>query len=923
MRAFVKLREFSADHKALARRLNQLEAKYDKQFAGVFDAIREMMNPPEGKKRPIGFVHGEGVMTLRRGKKKTASVPVVPFGDCPAKTFLADDGQSRQGRSVLEHCQIVGEVAKEIINRFPLDLSARLFPAGAPMTAACHDIGKVSPYFVEKIRRNCDVKDTILPDQSGLNIQLESSWGGHAGVSQVAAKAMDAPEYIPEILGQHHGFSPSVGGTRATDENYGGALWQNERMALVEELKKWLKTDWPQVESLPQARLLAGLTSVADWIGSGEFFENPAQPWQENIGRALDNAGFIPPKYHHNLSFRQVFGFDPCPTQQQLIQQVVSPGVYVLEAPMGLGKTEAALYAAYHMLQTGQTSGIYFALPTQLTSNKIYERFNKFLAGILTPTCAHRSLLLHSNAWMLEETELGEEGRPGGAWFNSAKRGLLAPFAVGTIDQALMAAMNVKHGFVRAFGLAGKVVILDEVHTYDAYTGTLLDALVALLRELHCTVIILSATLNRDRRRQMLDCDLNSDDYPLITAVPRQQEVAEIHVPMAAHQAVTISIVESDKRAIDEALDRALQGQQVLWIENTVFEAQQRYLDLAARASELGIASGLLHSRYTAEDRQRIEDHWVSLYGKPGWPQRQQQGRILVGTQVLEQSLDIDADFLVSRFAPTDMLLQRMGRLWRHAATPRCATADCETWLLAPELEQAVPAPQHAFGNTAFVYSPYVLCRALEVWQQRRSISLPGDIRALIEQTYAQRSEVDHMAKWLHELDNGTRWRTGRKALHQLARVTLAESGNTLPESKAQTRYSEADSHEVLLLRGLATLPEEKATRLTLLNDEQVMLPWERYRLDKREWRRLSVKLMRQIVPVRVQDAPAKLPIDTLKKFGFHHCFYLGHPEQDEAILRVAMVDETGALQGVQGATVHEKYGLDYRGDLGYRVIKD
>lgn len=95
---------------------------------------------------------------------------------------------------------------------------------------------------------------------------------------------------------------------------------------------------------------------------------------------------------------------------------------------------------------------------------------------------------------------MGEEGQPGRSWFNHAKRGLLAPFAVGTLDQALMAAMNVKHGFVRAFGLAGKVVILDEIHTYDAYTGTLLDALVELLRELHCTVIILSATLNKDRR---------------------------------------------------------------------------------------------------------------------------------------------------------------------------------------------------------------------------------------------------------------------------------------------------------------------------------------------------------------------------------------------------------------------------------------
>src|SRR5690606_23012227 len=137
-----------------------------------------------------------------------------------------------------------------------------------------------------------------------------------------------------------------------------------------------------------QARLLAGLTSVADWIGSGEFFEKPDDPWQENIGKALDNAGFVPATYNQGLSFEQVFGFSPKDAQSLLIAQVRAPGVYVLEAPMGMGKTEAALYAAYQLLSTNQASGIYFALPTQLTSNKIYERFEQFLEKILAPDCS-------------------------------------------------------------------------------------------------------------------------------------------------------------------------------------------------------------------------------------------------------------------------------------------------------------------------------------------------------------------------------------------------------------------------------------------------------------------------------------------------------------------------------------------------------
>ena len=856
-----------------------------------------------------------------------ASVPSVPYTECPAKTFKAKDGATLKGRTVFNHCQIVGEVAREMIQRLPPTIAQSLFSAGAPFVAANHDIGKVSPTFYNKIMRVCGGK--LIPE---FNPDIEREWGGHAGVSQLTASASGAPKYVPEILGQHHGFSPPVAGKRANDDVFGGPPWQSERIKLIQALEKHFGESWPQVESVPQARLLAGLTSVADWIGSGRFFEDPGEPWQGNIDKALDDAGFVAPAYTTGLRFEQIFGFSPRDAQSKLIEQVTSPGIYVLEAPMGLGKTEAALYAAYKVLSSRQASGIYFALPTQLTSNKIFERFNRFLqgdekkglSGILADDCPHRSLLLHGKAWLID-TDWGEEGRPGGAWFNSSKRGLLAPFAVGTIDQALMAAMNVKHGFVRAFGLAGKVVILDEVHTYDAYTGTLLDALVELLRSLRCTVIILSATLNQERRQRLLGRKVSATDYPLITACPTHANVREVSVSAIPPRSVAIHLQDDEKLSVEQALLRAEQGQQVVWIENTVQEAQQRYLDIAARASELGVACGLLHSRFTANDRREIEDKWIDLFGKAGWPQRGDQGRILVGTQVLEQSLDIDADFMISRFAPTDMLLQRLGRLWRHEDTPRCKSATPEAWLLAPKLETAIESPEKYFGHSAYVYSPYVLCRSLEIWQPIQSVSIPDDIRNLIEKTYANRKEQGAMSRWLSDLDNGTRWRTGRNAMHQLARVTLADAGNTLPESKAQTRYSEADNFEVLLLRTLVRNRQGDTATLTLLSGEQVQLPLKRHCLSKSEWRILSATLMRQVVAVKVQDAPLPLPVDTLKSYGLHHCFYLGNPDwpQDESVLRVAVVDPTGRLQGVQQAEVHSRYRLEYRSDLGYRVIKN
>lgn len=863
---------------------------------------------------------------LRPSTTKKRGIQSVPHADCPAKTQMGVGGQILPGLSVVDHCHIVGEVAGALIHQYPSSIREALFPDQAALVAACHDIGKVSPSFYEKIRRACTAGIEHLPVFPDTR-HLEKAWGGHAGVSQVAAAAMKAPRWVPDILGQHHGFSPSVAGKRATDEVFGGPLWQKQRCVLVEELKQRLGMDWPYIESPEQARLVAGLTSVADWIGSGPRFQKIKTDWLKQIPLALKEAGFVPPAYQSNRSFKDVFGFTPWPIQENFVDAVSGPGVYVLEAPMGLGKTEAALYAAYGMLQSKKAVGVYFALPTQLTSNRIHQRFNAFLDHVLAPDCAHRALLLHGKAW-LQETEMGEEGQPGGAWFHQAKRGLLAPFAVGTIDQALMAVMNVKHGFVRAFGLAGKVVILDEVHTYDAYTSTLLNALVELLRSLHCTVIILSATLNQERRRELLGISLAGTAYPLITAVAQDEPVQEVASQPPANVEVSVVLLDSDHSALQEALRRASEGQQVLWIENTVQEAQERYLDLAARASDLGICCGLLHSRYTVSDRQAIEDEWVDRFGKKGWATRGRQGSILVGTQVLEQSLDIDADFLVSRFAPTDMLLQRLGRLWRHQDTPRPATAVQEVWLLAPDLDTAIVNPVQGFGATAFVYAPYLLCRSLEVWQSVNCIDLPGDIRDLIEQTYASRDEQAHMARWQYELDHGSRGRhrrIGRLGLQQLARVGLAQDGKTLPESKAQTRYSDSDTHEVLVLRRLSYLADAKVTQLTLLNGQALKLPIRRNQLTRTQWKAMAARLMQEVVAVNVSHAPVAPSREHLEKLGFHHCFYLGDRDwpEDECLLRLAFVDdETSAISGLHGATASDAYQLEYRHDLGYRAVK-
>ncbi len=842
----------------------------------------------------------------KKQNPQKSDIPVIPLKDCLAKTIHLGSG-NRPGVSVETHCCIVGYVAREILNRLPEWLRGTLFPKGSELIAAAHDVGKVSPTFQEKIY--FDIGENL----GIVNPKLDKEIGGHSTISQATVSKFS--KYIPEILGRHHGYTPqNINSPDA--EIYGGIAWQKQRMELLEALKKYLNVDWPNISSALYSDILTGLTTVADWIGSGSLFDGVEQEsWKNYISESLDLAGFVVPKIRKGLIFENIFNnYHPRGVQAIFVELIKSQGVYVLEAPMGLGKTEAALYAAYKALEEGRATGIYFALPTQLTSDKIYDRMNQFLEKILDETDINRrSLLLHGSAW-LRDTEFGEDGAPGHSWFNSSKRGLLAPFAVGTIDQALMAVMNVKHGFVRTFGLAGKVVILDEVHSYDSYTGTIIKELVSALRELHCTVIILSATLTDKQRRSMIGISSNDakiektfSAYPLISVYPKEGQSQELATETLKDYKVKVRIVSNDSDAIEEVLRRAERREQVLWIENTVKEAQERYLSLGARTKEIGVDCGLLHSRFIKIDRQKNEDRWVDLFGKIGHNYRQGKGRILIGTQVLEQSLDIDADFLVTRLCPTDMLFQRLGRLWRHCENDdiRSAEAKRETWILSPVLNDAIN-DEKSFGKSAKVYAPYILCRTLGVWQDILMVSLPSEIRVLLEATYKERGEKGNLARYKQDMEKR------RDSLQRLALNSVSRGGKTLPESKASTRYSETESVDVLLIKKQSYVKD--GILLWFLDGSELLLPKF---IDAAKRRQIAAELLKNIVLVPEYLAPKAMTkqIEWLSDY-----IYLG--DDEESPFRVAIVQDNDELQGVGHSIVSDKYNLNYDCCLGYKANK-
>jgi CRISPR-associated endonuclease/helicase Cas3 len=846
----------------------------------------------------------------------------LPADQCFAKTRQAESEQREAGISVSEHGRIVGIVTKELTELYPQFLRDAFSFHTTPLLGASHDIGKVCPPFQEKLRRRLpNYQPNSVPGLENPIIAspaIEKQWGWHATVSAVTLKEILQENTCANIVGRHHGYlHPAVNTKDVNEQVFGGRVWQERRKEIIDDWRRTFGDNWPVGLQGVKADAVAGLITVADWIGSGQLFDKPVDA-TALAARALREAGFLSPKFVRNLRFADIFGFSPNAMQEAFAEMCQKPGLYLLEAPMGLGKTEAALYAAYHIMANGLGTGLYFALPTQMTSNKIHERVNAYLQKILQSQSGHHhAWLLHAQS-SLENMEIGQEGEPGHSWFNSTKRAILAPFGVGTLDQALLSALpNVKHCFVRTFGLLGKVVVMDEIHSYDAYTTKLILDFLKNLRELHCTVIILSATLTAEKRRELLGlgpCDAVSMNYPLISA--KVSSVAQYPVEakpceppleekiLEAGEEKSVRLIKTPARddVLRMALDLAAQGQQVLWIENTVQEAQDVFKKLRSAAGD--IPCGLLHSRFIQVDRVKLEEKWTAIYGKEGQEARSQSGHILVGTQVLEQSLDIDADCLITALCPMDMLLQRMGRLWRHAHLKRPPNAVRQSWVLLPELSTG-KLVNKCFGKSGNVYAPYILARTLECVNGLDKVDLPTDIRPLLERVYERRHEKDGvLEQWQRD------WQEQTAKLNRLARWATMDGGTVISDDKLGTRYSDQPCLTVLLVEKFSK--DKNGLYIKTTNGEQLVLP---RKIDHRQRRRLAATLMRHTVSVPENLAPSgKLPcyiVECLRDYVF-----LGY--DDNIIFQVACREQSGKLLSPDKGEVRPGHQVSYSPSLGY-----
>ncbi|MFJ2894343.1 type I-E CRISPR-associated protein Cse1/CasA [Streptomyces sp. NPDC087218] len=602
------------------------------------------------------------------------------------------------------------------------------------------------------------------------------------------------------------GLHPQLLRTQGDSE----AVWRSVQYELLDacarragvegQLAQWQAVRLPQ----PVQVVLTALVIVSDWIASSsELFPYAPSSWSSLDGKdgevrrldaawaGLDLPGPWRPEEPEGSAeelFRERFelpdGARIRPVQEEAVRMARSmptAGLLIIEAPMGEGKTEAAFAAAEILAARTGAGGCLVALPTRATGDAMFPRLLSWLKRL--PADGPRSVVLaHAKAalnevWagMLKEgsrtiaaVELDSEDKlsdPGCAdlthpaglhahqWLRGRKKALLSSFAVGTIDQVLFAGLKSRHLALRHLAVAGKVVVIDEVHAYDAYMNTYLDRVLEWLAAYRVPVVMLSATLPASRRRELAAAyaggetvelaealHLPDDAYPLITAVAPGGVVRTARPEPASGRRTEVLVerLDDDLPALAERLESELRdGGCALVVRNTV----DRVLEAAEHLRERFGAQAVTvaHSRFLAADRARKDTELRERFGPGG--DRPAGPHIVVASQVVEQSLDIDFDLLVTDLAPVDLMLQRMGRLHRHPRTrpPLLVKAHC---LVTGVSDWSAEPPAPVDGSIAVYQGKHTLLRALAVLGPHfdgAPLVLPDHISPLVQAAYDDR----------------------------------------------------------------------------------------------------------------------------------------------------------------------------------------
>ncbi len=684
-------------------------------------------------------------MTLTIWAKSPArdhsSYPSTPHG-----------GKEITGYPLLPHLLDVAAVASRLQKSIPCPVELPCSEDWISALVGLHDLGKATPGFQRKLGLNIPNSAGAPDRHDASTVPLLMTQLKQIGVTQSIAHQLSM------AVGAHHGSLIS-----STDFQRAG-LWQfsSDWLIVHNELFDGLLagigvSDLPDLPDNPFTKSsflqwMMGLTTVADWIGSSdsicrwerlEQWAGNSKSWFASsiklADQSLTDVGITSESLTENYSGAKTVaialnGMKPRPLQDAIVEVIDSlgnePGLVVIEAPMGEGKTEGGLAFV------PSSRGLYMAMPTQATSNALFGRVSQFVnravSGSKTIVLAHGAGGPNEVTNRLREIGLGtnDSAISAGWWFRGSKRSLLCPFGIGTVDQSLIGVLNTKHQFVRMFGLTGRTVVFDELHAYDSYTGGLIERLINWLQCMGCTVVIMSATLPNARRDTILqawagEVPIPVANYPRVSwAVPGR--IDSISFPACRKQILDVRSISAD-RVVDAAVDMAQQGARVLMVVNKVARAQAIYQAIT------DVPCSLFHARFPMDQRLVIEQCVLKQFGPSG---NCRTGHVLVATQVAEQSLDIDMDVLITDIAPVDLILQRAGRIHRHdRKRPDKFRQPC---VLVAGLDQPVP-PNYL---TSYIYDQWTVLRSVAWLKNHNSLELPEDIDLAVQQVYGK-ADVD------------------------------------------------------------------------------------------------------------------------------------------------------------------------------------
>ena len=723
-----------------------------------------------------------------------------------------------------------------------------------------HDLGKLAYTFQNQ---RPDIV-SLIGGEPGADVgstgHVDPGWllwrevvAPHLGKANPEADPDDLQDLLAPlaraVLG-HHGRPPSEGRSPHLKDHFdqkalGAATAWADKMAELSGLsltelagldyrqfhKRFQRTSW----------ILAGLTVLCDWLGSdeGRFGYCPDQRpvdeywWDVALPRAEDvlEASGVKP-----LSISTPVGaglflrpqVSPTPLQEHVSTCSLGDGpqLLIIEDVTGSGKTEAALALAHRLMANGLAQGVYVALPTMATSNAMFQRLGGQYHKLFADQSAASIVLAHGGRHLSRHfleamsrgasAEAAVEAESAAAqcapWLaDNRKKALLAPVGVGTIDQALLGILPAKHQSLRLLGLCRNVLIVDEVHACDAYMHRLLRALLRFQAGLGGSAVLLSATLPLSVRQELVRAfaeglgrpadEVQSNDYPLLTCFGQSglEETGLSPWPMARRE-VEVELIDEEDQALAVLARAAQSGACACWVRNTVADAVEAYGWMTERLGPDRVS--LFHARFPMGRRLGIEDVCLTRFGRDSKPEGR-SGQVLVATQVVEQSLDLDFDVMVTDLAPMDLIIQRAGRLHRHQDRQRPGFEQPQLFVLSPGPDDD---PTATWYRSIFPKAAYVYPRHGRLWLTARQLAergrlvSPEDIRELINSVYREEA-VEQLPEELAAIERKEDGRESSEAsLGDLNALNWATGyrdaglSDWLPDTVTPTRLGDAQT---------------------------------------------------------------------------------------------------------------------------------